>query len=197
VFFVSVASDDRTRALAEWIKQRWSMDARQVRAQREQLGVINSYGDPKTLGADRWAALLGARERSQRDCAIVGCGTAVTVDLLTGEGVFAGGVIFPGLHLLRRSLDIGTAGVRANVGDDSSCLARSTADGVAAGTLFGLVGAIERVLTEHEQTLGEEPLEILITGGDAELVMSRLARRAIHVPNLVLDGLSCVAEADK
>ena len=193
---VLVIEDDPT--VGSFVKrgfeeQRWGVELRRVLSQREQLGVVNTYRDPSALGADRWAALLAARQHTQHDCAIVNCGTAVTIDVLTGEGVFAGGVIFPGLYLLRHSLDVGTAGVGSANGDDASRLAHSTADGVAAGTLFGLAGAIERMLLEYEYALSE-PLEILLTGGDAPLLMSRLARPAVYVPDLVLKGVARAAQ---
>jgi type III pantothenate kinase len=191
--FVSVAADDRSRALEAWIETKWGVHARRLQSPSEQLGVINTYRDPGTLGADRWVALLGARGLTQRACVVVSCGTAITIDALSADGVFAGGVIVAGLHLLRQSLGAGTAGISALNGDDSSCLAHATADGVAAGALFGLAGAIDRIVQEQERALDTD-VEVYMTGGDAELLMSCLTRPAMHVPDLVLKGLARVME---
>lgn len=193
VVMTSVAAETTRRALEQWIRDRWAVPVHRVQAQRRQLDVMNTYREPAALGADRWAALLGARGFTTHACAVVDCGTAVTLDVLSAEGVFVGGVIFPGLRLLRQSLGAGTAGIGAMEGDDSSCLARTTADGVAAGALFGLAGAIERCLREQERALGET-LEIFMTGGDAALLALHLARPALEVPDLVLKGLARVAE---
>jgi type III pantothenate kinase len=193
VFFVSVVADDRRAALEAWMHRRWGINAYRLMAQREQLGVINTYRDPSALGADRWAALLGARSLTARACAVVSCGTAVTVDALSAEGVFAGGVILAGLSLQRQSLGAGTAGIGTLEGDHSNCLARTTGDGVAAGSLYGLAGAIERILKEQARTLDSE-LELIMTGGDAPVVMSHLGRSALHVPDLVLKGLARAAD---
>lgn len=193
IVMTSVATEETRRALEQWIRDRWAVTVHRVQAQRQQLDVVNTYRNPTALGADRWAALLGARGLTPRACAVVDCGTAVTLDALSAEGVFAGGVIFPGLRLLRQSLGAGTAGIGAMEGNDGSCLARATADGVAAGTLFGLAGAIERCLREQEQALGET-MEVFMTGGDAALLALHLARPVLEVPDLVLKGLARVAE---
>lgn len=191
---VSVAAQETRAALERWVGERWGIAVHSVRARREQCGVVNRYRDPAALGADRWAALIGARrELPDRGVCVVDCGTAVTIDALSAAGVFGGGVIFPGLALLRRTLTAGTAGIREADGDESSPLARSTADAVAAGALYGLAGAVERVCREFEYAQGE-PMELLLTGGDAERVAARLTRPARRVPDLVLRGLAGIAE---
>lgn len=193
VVLVSVAAEEARRALAQWIDRRWRVPVHEVKPQAAQLGVTNGYRDPAALGADRWVALIGARgEWPATAVCVVDCGTAITVDALNAQGEFVGGVIFPGLALLRDALTSGTAGIRAGAGDDTSCLARSTADAVAAGTLYGLAGAIERVCEEFEQALGG-PLKLVITGGDADRVAARLRRPVRRVPDLVLKGLARVA----
>ena len=74
------------------------------RAKRSQCGVRNGYGKPAQLGADRWAALVAARSLVRGACLVVVAGTATTVDALKSDGTFAGGLILPGLELMKRSL---------------------------------------------------------------------------------------------
>ncbi|MDH3515025.1 MAG: type III pantothenate kinase, partial [Gammaproteobacteria bacterium] len=74
------------------------------------------------------------------------------------------------------------------------CLGRSTEDGVAAGTLFGLAGAVERLIDEYRRTLGEG-MEIYLTGGDAPALAARLRVPAKTVPDLVLRGLARIADS--
>ncbi len=192
VVLCSVLDDDRTGGLIAWIGRRWSLAPHRVRAQAAQLGVTNGYREPAGLGSDRWAALIGARAICEDAVSVVDCGSAVTVDALSARGEFLGGVIFPGLRLLRGALQLGTAAVRTSGGDESSCIARTTSDGVAAGTLFGLCGAIGRVLEEQRQVLGEGAT-IVITGGDAPAVSARLPFVLTHAPELVLKGLARIA----
>jgi type III pantothenate kinase len=166
-----------------------------VKAQRELLGVKNHYREPITLGADRWAALIAAHHMSTRPVSVVDCGTAVTVDALSAQGDFLGGVILPGLRLLRSSLVGATQEIREINGDDTTCLGLSTADAVAGGSAFGLAGALERIITEQAKQLGKG-FQVLVTGGDAVRVLPRLQVEVPveHVPDLVLRGLALIAE---
>lgn len=189
----SVSDPRRLQTLEQWVRARWSLSPRIIRSGAEQLGVKNRYREPEQLGADRWAALIGARGLASSAACVVDCGTAMTVDALSAQGEFLGGAIFPGLRLLRGSLVQGTGGIKVADGSDTDCFARSTADGVAAGTLFGLVGAVERLIHEYRRTLGET-MQVLLTGGDAPLLASRLSVAFTPVPDLVLRGLARIAD---
>lgn len=194
VIVCSVSTPQRLRALEQWVRTRWSVTAWIVRTQAEQLGVKNRYRHTEQLGADRWSALIGARGLTSSAACVVDCGTAVTADALSQDGEFLGGVIFPGLRLLRDSLVQGTEAIASTEGDTTDCLARSTADGVAAGVLFGLAGAVERLIGEHRQKLGET-MEVFLTGGDAPRLVPQLHMPVTPVPDLVLKGLARIADA--
>lgn len=194
VILCSVSTPERLNALKQWMRVRWSIAPHVVHSQAEQLGVRNLYRDPSQLGADRWAALIGARGLTARAACVVDAGTAVTVDALSAQGEFLGGAIFPGLRLLRDSLAQGTEAITRAPGNADDCPARSTADGVAAGTLFGLAGAVERLVDEYRRVLGQE-LELFLTGGDAPELAAHLRVKMTPVPDLVLQGLARVADS--
>lgn len=193
VIVCSVSSLERLSALEQWMRTRWSVTAHVVCPQAQQLGVKNLYRRPEQLGADRWAALIGARGLTDSAACVVDAGTAVTVEALSATGEFLGGAIFPGLHLLRDSLARGTVAIATADGNAADCLARSTADGVAAGTLYGLAGAVERLIDEYRRTLGE-PMKIFLTGGDAPVLAAHLRVRLTPAPDLVLKGLARIAD---
>lgn len=62
------------------------------------------YDTPETLGMDRFIACEGARSQSGGDVIVVDAGTACTIDWMSADGVFHGGVIMPGLGLMEDSL---------------------------------------------------------------------------------------------
>ena len=66
-------------------------------------GIVNSYERPELLGADRFAALAGARRLSREHCLVVCAGSALTVDWLHADGRHGGGFILPGRHLMGAS----------------------------------------------------------------------------------------------
>lgn len=190
----SVHGPHRQRLLHDWMAHQWAREPHFIHAQAQQLGVTNRYRDPAALGADRWAALIAARQASPAAQCLVDCGTAVTIDALSAGGEFLGGVILPGLHMARAGLLADTQGIRSADGAEGDCLARATGDGVAAGTLFGLAGAIERVVAEQRRVLGAEA-RVVLTGGDAPRLLSLLSGPVAHAPDLVLQGLKLIAEA--
>jgi len=190
---VSVTAAGHLQTLAQWVQRRWGLELQPIVTRVAQLGVTNAYKDPASLGADRWSALIAARARLSDAVCVVDCGTALTIDALDRNGVYRGGVILPGLALMRDVL-LRTQGVREVLGDAGSALGQSTADGVAAGTMFGLAGAIDRILDEQATLLGDSP-QTLITGGDAQPLLALMRHVVQHTPDLVLEGVACIARA--
>ena len=188
-----VAGEPTCAVLTQFLTQRFGRAPQYVRATASAAGVHNRYTRPEQLGADRWLALIGARGLTPAACAVIDCGPAGTVDALNANGEFVGGVIFPGLRLARASLAQTTPALDVAPGAADDCLARATADAVAAGTRYGIAGAIERIVREFEAALG--PLELIVTGGDAPLFVPLLATPARHEPDLVLKGLARLAAA--
>ncbi len=143
-----------------------------VRASAAQCGITNGYDHPEQLGADRWAALIGARRLHAGDCLVVMSGTATTIDVLTADGRFRGGLILPGLALMRDAL----AGAAADLPTAEGAFAelpKNTFDAIASGALQATAGAIERMFRIIES--GRDPL-CLISGGAAAALAGVLPR---------------------
>ena len=174
------------QALAPWgVRPEW------VVSRHAQCGVVSRYAVPDQLGADRWAALIGARLRHAGACVVVNVGTAVTIDALTAAGEFLGGVILPGPELMADALASGTAGLPRQQGQFEA-FPTNTANAIFSGALQAVCGAIERI----ERTLaaaGQTEPQIVMSGGSGDLVASQLARPVTLAPNLVLEGLVTIA----
>ena len=158
----------------------------------EQCGVINRYRNPAQLGSDRWGALLGARHLlGARAAMVVMCGTATTIDFLTADGEFKGGVILPGVGLMLRALHQHTAALPDADGEYVDAPTQ-TVDAIASGCQHAQAGAIERLYHLHQ---AQQPgLMCLISGGAARALCPR-----INVPyelhdNLVLEGLYRISQ---
>ena len=190
---VSVADEATTATLGHWVHSRYGLTLVRMAVRAAQCGVTNRYDRPEQLGVDRWAALIGARARTTQAVCVVNGGTAVTIDALDSHGVFQGGVILPGLGLQRTALLRSTHGIKEVEGDSRSCLARNTADAVAAGTLQGLAGAIERVVAEQARALNAK-LKVFLAGGDSAQLSPLLRFEHESTPHLVLEGLYRMAQ---
>ena len=189
----SVAGPEIQNTITSWCARNWSLEAAFIESRAQELGVINGYRDPSQLGPDRWAALLGARALSRSAAAVVDCGTAVTVDALSADGRFIGGVIMPGSELMWASLSGGTRRITGARASQPGPFGRSTAECVQAGITRAVSGGVERVLGELREALGEE-MCVLATGGGAPALIEQLPVPVQHQPDLVLDGLARIAE---
>jgi type III pantothenate kinase len=85
------------RAAATCVEDWAGRSVRWLEASATAGGVRNGYEQPRQLGVDRWAALVGARRLGTGPWVVVGCGTALTIDLLRADGQHLGGYIVPGL----------------------------------------------------------------------------------------------------
>ena len=164
-----------------------------IRAEREQLGVVNGYGDPRQLGSDRWAALIAARHSAPGAMLVVNVGTALTVDGLADDGRFLGGLIVPGPGLMSRALESGTAALRLAPGAFRE-FPLATSDAIASGAIQACVGAIVRFATAMEAH-GMRPRQVLVSGGAAGEIAPHLPMAHSIRENLVLDGLVLIDRA--
>jgi type III pantothenate kinase len=164
-----------------------------IASRRDQLGVSSNYRDAAQLGTDRWASLVAARHASPLSQLVVNAGTALTVDALRADGVFAGGLIVPGPALMRRSLGSATAQLRLIDGTFDP-LPRSTPDAITTGSIQAAVGAIER-MRDAMAAAGFAPQRIVLSGGGAPELEPHLPMPVTLNDNLVLDGIVLIARA--
>lgn len=157
-------------------------------ASGERAGLRCAYTDPRRLGADRWAAAIGAWQQVKGECLVVSAGTATTIDLLRLPGEFSGGCILPGLGLMLDSLAERTAALpRGTELLSTGALAATPTDtlaAISAGCLHAQLGAIERL---YARLAPESP--ILVAGGHADALLPHLGPRASAAPWLVMEGL--------
>lgn len=184
----SVQSVEMASAVTTLVWETWQLELEWLVPTAELMGVRNHYQDPASLGADRWAALLGARARFADEALIVvSAGTALVVDALTADGDYLGGMILPGYRLMKASLAKGTARLPLVQGRFVP-FPVSTADAIETGCLSALTGAISAMLLRLE-TFGQKNTHIVISGGDAAMLAPLLAGEVSMLDNLVLQGL--------
>lgn len=165
----------------------WQQSVEFIAAQAEQCGVRNAYEQPAQLGSDRWAALIAAWQQTHTACLVVHCGTATTVDALSAGGEFRGGLILPGIALMRQSLAAATAGLAATAGEWRE-FPRNTADAMASGAIAATCGAIRR----QYELLDTPGARCLLGGGAADFIQPHLQLPLERVDNLVLRGLQII-----
>jgi type III pantothenate kinase len=142
------------------------------------------------LGADRVCAAVGARQLGRGNCIVIDSGTATTVNVITAEGVFAGGVIMPGVDMMLDALARGTAQLpRVKLHAMPPLLGHDTTGGVRVGAFHLLAGGLRHIIDRIEQAAGRR-YSVVLTGGRARLLSRAMGRKVIVDPDLALRGLA-------
>lgn len=160
--------------------------------QRQFAGLSIAYANPRNLGVDRWLALLAVHAQRREPVLLVSVGTALTIDLLDGQGQHHGGLIAPAPDFMREALHRRAPHLPQH-GGQALAFASDTTDALASGCIGAALGLIERSQHNARALLGH-PASLLIHGGGAGSL-------ATHLPNaqlaqgLVLTGLAQWAQA--
>lgn len=195
-YAVNVAGSKLAAELVASLADRFGVNLQFIATSARFGDLVNGYRAVEQLGADRWAAIVGAWQRYQRAVCVIDAGTALTVDVVNGQGQHQGGIIVPGLHLMRASLNLETSDISGfaskrvkDAGPDWYGL--DTGSAVEKGTLFMLRATINAAITESG--VGDVRPAVVLTGGDAGLLAPLLAYPGELRPLLVLEGLRCLA----
>lgn len=182
----SVASPALTQQVLDMLASRFQRISI-ARSVARFAGVRIAYDEPARMGVDRFLALLAAHARAPGACLVVGVGTAITLDLLDGDGQHRGGRIAPSPRLMREALHHAASQLPAQGGVYVE-FAADTHDALASGCDGAALGLVERSLREATQLLGATP-GLLLHGGGADALAPRLPQ-ARQAPALVLEGLA-------
>ncbi len=157
------------------------------------LPVSIEYDTPHTLGADRIAAAIGAHSLfPEDDCIVFDLGTAITIDFVDKKGIFKGGNISPGMSMRFKAMNqytnklplVEPSVVRQING-------QSTVEALNNGVILGIVFEIEEYIRRFPFH------KIIFTGGDSIFFAKILKSTIFAVCNLVLIGLSDIAQTNK
>lgn len=153
------------------------------------LPIKIEYDTPSTLGADRIAALCGAKAcYPDREVLVVDIGTAVTYDRLTGDGTFAGGNIAPGIGMRLKALHAFTSALpKINSSGGNSLWGTSTETAMRNGAINGVIAEI----TYYHSHMPQEALTV-ITGGWGADIAAQLPFNVEVNQLLVLHGLNSI-----
>lgn len=190
---VNVAGPAAVAALADWAAARFALSVRTIDARATHPVLRSRYQGPGSLGADRWAGVVGGF-LAYGACIIADLGTAATVDAVDAGGTHRGGYIVPGIDAMRAALADGTHGVQVDDVDIApGAWGTDTGAAVAGGTRRALAALIESTARE-QATAGAA---VVLTGGDAERVAPWLGCRHRIDHDLVLRGAVALAEATR
>lgn len=151
--------------------------------------------EPQTVGADRMINTLAASRLFGCDTIVVDFGTATTLDCITRDGRFLGGVIMPGVrtggdNLIRRAAKLSATDLQA----PDHVIGKRTEDCIRAGLVFGAADAVDGLVRRirAEWPTKDRP-KVIATGGLAALVAKHSSEIEEVHPDLTLQGLRIAA----
>jgi len=156
---------------------------------RMEMGIRVCYDDPDHVGVDRLAAASAAYTKYGGPVIVVDVGSAITVDAVSGDGVFLGGIIAPGPGMSARALHEQTdllPSVAPEMPD--SILGRTTPECIRSGLVYGTGAMVDGLVGRVKEILGERT-RVLGTGGGLAAIRWVIEQMDVVEPHLVLRGL--------
>jgi len=178
------------RTLKDSLAQLWPSIQPVTVGETFTVPLTNRYLPPEQVGQDRLVNAYAALQMTGQPALIVDFGTAITIDLLTPDGAYAGGVIAPGVEISLDALSQRTAMLpRIELAAPLSVLGRDTVSSMRSGLLYGFASLCDGLVTRirEEQRLATCP--VIATGGYATLIAEHCRTVTRVEPNLTLQGL--------
>jgi len=162
----------------------------------DMLPIRLDVDEPQTVGADRMLNTLAASKLFGCDTIVVDFGTATTLDCITRDGRFLGGIIAPGVrtageNLVRKAAKLSSTDLSA----PEHAIGRRTEDCIRAGLVFGTADAVDGMVRriKAEWPTREAP-KVIATGGLAPLIAKYSSEIEEVHPDLTLQGLRIAAD---
>jgi type III pantothenate kinase len=146
------------------------------------------YRTPATLGADRYCAALAARELYGAPVILVDCGTALTINVVDGDGYFLGGAIAPGIGTAFRAMHEGTAQLPHLDAAEVPLVGGDTAESMRSGVLHLYRRGVAGMLHDMKNQTGHHT-PVVLTGGDAALLAEGGVAHTARDENILLRGI--------
>jgi len=125
---------------------------------------------------------------------VVDFGTATTLDVVSAEGEFLGGVIAPGVDSGLDALSQRAARLmRVELATPPTAIGRNTVESMQSGLVLGAAAMVDGMVSRIAVELGAQPV-VVATGGLAPLVIPQSVLIEEHEPMLTLEGLRLVHE---
>lgn len=149
-----------------------------------------AISEPEKLGLDRIADSAWVALNYQLPAITVDLGTATTINVISKDSVFLGGIIASGIQTSLNSLCEHTAQLpKTKLEIPENVIGKNTRECLLSGAVIGAAAMIEGMVSRIEEELGEQA-SCILTGGGAAFVKPFLPGRFIYEPFLAARGIS-------
>ncbi len=178
-----------TVRLRRLVKQTWGWPCLEL-TPKTIRGVGIDYPHPTTIGPDRLANAVAAKNRFGAPVVVVDFGTAVTFDVVNDAGDYVGGIIAPGLTMMTSYLHEKTALLpEIKIREVKSAIGKSTEHAMLVGAVQGYRGMVRELIRCLKSELQARHLPVVATGGYARLIAAGVPEIQAVDRLLTLEGL--------
>jgi type III pantothenate kinase len=153
----------------------------------------------ENAGIDRMLGTIGAMLTSEPPLITADCGTAITVNAVSADRKFLGGVIFAGLTTQLYGLSKQTAALsETNYTPPTVDIGINTIQCLMTGVTYSVVGGITQAVANFSKILQTKKPRIVLTGGEATPILPLLEQEGfnvVHHPHIVTDGILALVAA--
>ena len=157
------------------------------------LSTTNSYKKASSLGSDRWAQIVAANNIFKNDCMVVSCGSAISVDCVTKDGIHKGGILMSGAErYINCFSDIhNLKNIKLTKTKRNNLLQTNTAQQVSMGYRIMVSAAVYKVYEKFKKNKNTRPT-IIVSGSYARQIASYIKINSLVEPFFVLKSLAYI-----
>ncbi|MFC2075096.1 type III pantothenate kinase [Bdellovibrionota bacterium] len=144
---------------------------------------------PQSVGIDRLINSAAAFKKTKGSVIVVGLGTATIIDLVDNDGVYQGGLIFPGIQTMLNSLSRDAAQLPSlTFSPQEGKIGCSTEEAMLVGVQAATEGAVRSAIADFQE-ITPNP-EVIFTGGWSKIFADKSQIDGLVLPDLTLDGIA-------
>lgn len=148
--------------------------------------------NPSQLGSDLIADAVAGLSEYHLPLVIFDMGTANTVCVVDAEGVYRGGMIYPGIGVSLESLTAHASQLGGiSLGNPKQIIGKNTADCMESGIIYSSASAVDGIIDRIKDEFGSN-LTVVATGGLAKKIIPYCKRNIIIDEYLLLKGLEII-----
>jgi type III pantothenate kinase len=177
-------------SIAKYITDSFHIEPRFVRS-TDVPGLSINFS-VETTGADRLVNSFASAEKYGLPCVVVSFGTATTIDVVSAEKEYLGGLIAAGMQVSADALALAASKLpEVELKKPTNVIAQTTEAAIQSGIVNGQIAMVKGLL---KQIIGQldSPPKVVATGGFAALLAREIEQIEIVDDDLTLNGLSAL-----
>ncbi|MEX2541501.1 MAG: type III pantothenate kinase [Trueperaceae bacterium] len=195
---VSSVAPPVERELSYALKRYWRAESALVNSAMLDGLLQVETDNPREVGADRLVNAIAALERPAADAfVIVDFGTATNFDLMVKPNRLLGVALAPGPMVAAEALFARAAKLpRVDLVAPAKAVGKNTVSALQSGLVFGYAEMVDGMVTRIKREIDPEfrTVEVIATGGFAEVVRGHCRNVDTFEPLLTLQGLRRIAD---